>query len=1333
MKKILRITMLIAAILVLLTVTAFMTHASPSAPTGSTTQSSAHSFSVIINGTRYYYNDLESAVADVPDCGTIILLKNAIVGGKYVDGDHPNTSPTESGYIMALHLGRAATYTIDGNGYTLTLTPGYSAPSSTSNPDTAAALHINAGHVTIKNTALLLSDNSIPNVAIYLQNPTRKVGTVSLTIDNVQMSFKHKYGIWSHQEADVTIKGEKTLITGSTEDALRIQGGANASTYKLEGGTVIGSKYGIELIGPNSKFIVTGGLLSAPTPVAINAKSTLQMSGGSLKVGVGGTLLSVDSSVTEYTTTLTGGTIIVQDKAGVPSNANVNTSALDLLWAPDYITLAPTTILSVVIPTTKTFKSASEYTSFVKNNRPTISSTGFKSVSYATIVPIRILASATLNITAGVYESNHAGYDTLFYVDGGTLNISGGTFKNTHPNGSIIRIAENTSSSSVTVSGGTFYASKNLVNVAATSIPSKLSFSNCTIIMDEHATRVFEAASRGLDKLTYKNLTVLSKVNCVITQTLAIEVQNSRILFGGVSYGAYFQSTPTTSTLDVSNSDKTYAGASVHITETLDLSGIRFITVLSPEVTANLLTQSGTLSFGTIIAPVDYVIKAGAFTIEALSALSVSGNKYEKIPAIHSIRDLDENGIPEAYSAALINLKEKNYTRAFAAISYVEINGVIHYGSFNANENARSIQDVARKSLQIADYFTGDEVLKLKSYAGITKSADKALALTWTRGAVGSASHTSPLQLTTSLGYSYSDIIHIEKAGTAITFTDPNTTVSTETTFVISHWKEEGGTFVLDTNATNYTGADEAVKLTAYGETHYFYVSSKDNEYIRISCRQLHTSPVTVYMEQTNELGTEMSATALRQNVKDFTINGVSLANYQIVLKNGYSMTEWFAAIYLKNLIYDRAWISLPLVEASKATSAYRIEIGTATDLLSNEHTFISRVRGSTWLLSANSIFAYNALKDYCANELFSGSLTNVALDTTYSHVGNGRAFATEPIEKTGDLRILFNNIWGDGSHLYTQRAQTMVELYAAYSPDIIGLQECAPSMRDGGILSGLTALGYSEVPSDPGNHYHNGESVTRNPIFYNPNSVDLLAYGFASFAIIDFGKYPELMGTYTAQELSDAAKDDGSKSVTWGIFRSKETGDIFLLGSTHLFYSKDDAALTDTIRTIQMRELREAVTAAAATYMNQNGLEGTMPIIVGGDYNSRFSYDSYQTMSGGALPFTNLNDLVTDAQNKLIHSTSHGYPTWCEGLGEWQHTQALGGSHANAIDHVFCSKESEDLITVNHMGMPTEKDHAFMSDHSAIFADFSFKANTVTEIDPDMADDTFDSTIFEN
>ena len=135
--------------------------------------------------------------------------------------------------------------------------------------------------------------------------------------------------------------------------------------------------------------------------------------------------------------------------------------------------------------------------------------------------------------------------------------------------------------------------------------------------------------------------------------------------------------------------------------------------------------EGATFSFGTLIAPADYVAAAGAFTMEALDKLQVSGVKYVDIPAVDTFADANGDGIPESFSGALISLK--SYTRAYAGISYIKVTllgeTTYLYGEFDSTINARSAKQVA--DAMIADgnsayhtEYSAEQKAVVDAYAG---------------------------------------------------------------------------------------------------------------------------------------------------------------------------------------------------------------------------------------------------------------------------------------------------------------------------------------------------------------------------------------------------------------------------------------------------------------------------------------------------------------------------------------------------------------------------------------------------------------------------------------
>ena len=157
------------------------------------------------------------------------------------------------------------------------------------------------------------------------------------------------------------------------------------------------------------------------------------------------------------------------------------------------------------------------------------------------------------------------------------------------------------------------------------------------------------------------------------------------------------------------------------------------------------------------------------------------------------------------------------------------------------------------------------------------KLEENEIEVTWHMGKITSDLHkTKPEQIIDGEEkYSYSDPILIEKAGTTLTFYDDNTNEeidklrAEEDVYVISHWVEKNGTWVLDTPGDNYQGGTndkyraEEVASGADGVVTYTYTSTYDNEYVRICYRSGQTKDNTekfeftrVYLEKTGKKGT---------------------------------------------------------------------------------------------------------------------------------------------------------------------------------------------------------------------------------------------------------------------------------------------------------------------------------------------------------------------------------------------------------------------------------------------------------------------------------------------
>ena len=147
-------------------------------------------------------------------------------------------------------------------------------------------------------------------------------------------------------------------------------------------------------------------------------------------------------------------------------------------------------------------------------------------------------------------------------------------------------------------------------------------------------------------------------------------------------------------------------GASLYLGENQDSTdeaecGIKFkgtLTFESEEQAEAFWSIDGLEGIGIILAPADYVVAAGAFTINALDTLAQKAGLENTPYYVSNILETEAGYLGDemseiTFAVALYNLKST--TRAYAAITYVCIEGEYYYGSYDSTANARSAEQIA--------------------------------------------------------------------------------------------------------------------------------------------------------------------------------------------------------------------------------------------------------------------------------------------------------------------------------------------------------------------------------------------------------------------------------------------------------------------------------------------------------------------------------------------------------------------------------------------------------------------------------------------------------------
>jgi len=502
-------------------------------------------------------------------------------------------------------------------------------------------------------------------------------------------------------------------------------------------------------------------------------------------------------------------------------------------------------------------------------------------------------------------------------------------------------------------------------------------------------------------------------------------------------------------------------------------------------------------------------------------------------------------------------------------------------------------------------------------------------------------------------------------------------------------------------------------------------------------------------------------------------INGTPITNYTIVIPENFLVSDYRLAVYLKKQL-DTLYGSNVAIATDKSTYANEILVGntkrTTAAAPIGENEYAIEIKDGTLQLQASSMYAYEELLNCVTKKIFRENTVEIFLsegllykyDVTEILQSDDRHYT---LERDGDVRIMFFNMWGNSTLSRGHRDQKQMlsaEVVNAYHPDVVGFQEFNDCNRNDGWYSIDTLLvekfGYAEVDvssftntdDQAGGKLTNDGSRDNNnftPIFYDPNEVTVYAKGYQSY--------------------DSAYNDYGSKSYTWAVFTDKDTGKRFGVISTHFWY-----AHTNTNDNLARMNNAKLCIAQANTIISTYNC----PVFLGGDLNMGLNSsdnDPYKllTQASGTYSFNNTSwtvggftDVQVSAKRTEDHKASAGYPiyqpmfvkgtnisvsitlksgatetrqfdnkavdnsetyTKCDTngdgvvdtniiqsnyIGMWINPQypSTSTTYADAIDHIFVKNHS--AISLNLFEIVDSTLARLCSDHCPIFVDFSFK-----------------------
>jgi len=415
------------------------------------------------------------------------------------------------------------------------------------------------------------------------------------------------------------------------------------------------------------------------------------------------------------------------------------------------------------------------------------------------------------------------------------------------------------------------------------------------------------------------------------------------------------------------------------------------------------------------------------------------------------------------------------------------------------------------------------------------------------------------------------------------------------------------------------------------------------------------------------------------------TVMGKPISEYTLVVPKISLASEDRIANYLAGRIED---ITGDIVRVGSDANQYDNEIligGTNRTTIAEpeKNTFRISGEGGKLQLRANSMIGYIELYDYILDELFSEVFSNINITENFDYVRgakeNVNGYSEYLTTRKGEYRVLFQNIWGNGSGAnHVSRHKMTLELCMAYDADVLGFQEFNPRNRQGGDNAFdklLEANGYKEVvPSNV-----TDRSINFTPIFYRADRLELLDCAYYN--------YP-------------GYNDSGSKSYTWAVFKDKNTGDTFGVLSTHFWWEHDssnDTGISDNeTRVNNAKAVVEALGKIEEKY-------GKIAVFCGGDYNCNSTSSPIGTiLKAGAVSAAFTAKIKDDIQS------NHAYPKYSTYYNTYTTPVKPSGDSTKSIDHVLVMNST--AVNLNLYNVSLELYSLLTSDHCALIVDFDVK-----------------------
>jgi len=338
---------------------------------------------------------------------------------------------------------------------------------------------------------------------------------------------------------------------------------------------------------------------------------------------------------------------------------------------------------------------------------------------------------ATVTITGGNYVQE--GNGTVIEKNNGTLVIEGGSFS-IEGTGKVLNFVTG-KTLKATITGGKFAVlgeSGYGIYVEDGSHGETLTINGALFIDGGFATELLYA---GVENQPSVNVVAAMYLSRTGNKRYANFITD--LTFDKSSYSTYkYEGSKYIFSLYMPSNDVLAPKSeSVEIRPSYENAGISYISTVDAETVA-ALKQLGTVSYGTVIVPMNILLDAGVTTMEGLKAYAEANEKllnevYVDIVANNGLTENADGSV--SFRASLINIKEANLGRVFVAIPYAKVVEVVdvvagdpapaeptvtyYYGAVNSCRGGIDISTLADQTLDDVKTKQG-EVYKYPSVSG---------------------------------------------------------------------------------------------------------------------------------------------------------------------------------------------------------------------------------------------------------------------------------------------------------------------------------------------------------------------------------------------------------------------------------------------------------------------------------------------------------------------------------------------------------------------------------------------------------------------------------------